>query len=182
MDYCWAYKWVFFEMFSHTARETRIRLSKGALHLKTVFVALSNMHAQVPNNDNPPPTPHKRIWKIQLCWNIWELLKRFDTQTLLFMVSSKSQRTPPKDRELFDNVYNRHPKAAEVHQMLRQDGARRSPPGRMRSGTRSGFWKLKAPKGQQRFWYTCWVLRNWTPAGAVGREALIADCQRDEKV
>ena len=54
--------------------------------------------------------------------------KRFDTQTIHFIVASKSQRTPLKDRELFDNVYNRHPKAAEVHQMLRQDGGPAKPP------------------------------------------------------
>lgn len=178
MDYCSL-------RCSHTLLERRALDYLKGLYTKKLSLwhcQICKCKFQITNNDNPPPTPHKRISKIQLCWNIRELLKRFDTQTLLFMVSSKSQRTPPKDRELFDNVYNRHPKAAEVHQMLRQDGARRSPPGRMRSGTRSGFWKLKAPKGQQRFWYTCWVLRNWTPAGAVGREALIADCQRDEKV
>lgn len=77
--------------------------------------------------------------------------KRLKAQTIHFIAASKSQQTPLKDRELFDNVYNRHPKAAEVHQMLRQDGGWQSPPGRMRSGTRSGFWKLKATKGQQRF-------------------------------
>lgn len=49
-------------------------------------------------------------------------------QTIHFIVGSKTQRTTPKDWELFDNVYNRPQKAAEVHQMLRQDGARRSPP------------------------------------------------------
>lgn len=62
------------------------------------------------------------------------------------------QKAPPKtERGLFDNAYNRHPRAAEVHQMLRQDGARRSPPGGMRSGTRFGFWKLNDTKKQQRF-------------------------------
>lgn len=49
-------------------------------------------------------------------------------QTIHFIVGSKTQRTTPKDWELFDNVYNRPQKAAEVHQMLREDGARRSPP------------------------------------------------------
>lgn len=62
--------------------------------------------------------------------------------------------------------------------MLRQDGAQRSPEGKMRSGTRSGFWTLKATRKKQRFWYTCWLLRYWTPTGAVGREPLTSDCQR----
>lgn len=145
---------------SHTAREqSRTRLSKEALHFKNclcglvICICICKFH--ITNHDTPKnPTLLKHM----------RAFKRLDTQTIHFIVASKSQRTPPKDRELFDNVYNRHPKAAEVHQMLRQDGARRSPPGRMRSGTRSGFWKLKATKGQQRFWYTCWALRNWTPA------------------
>lgn len=51
-------------------------------------------------------------------------------QTIHFIAASKTQRTAPKDRELFDNVYNRHQKAAEVHQMLRQYGAWRTPPPR----------------------------------------------------
>lgn len=52
-------------------------------------------------------------------------------------------------------------------------GPGEAPPGRMRSGTRSSFWKLKATKGggQQRFRYTCWALRNWTPNRGVGKRS-----------
>lgn len=49
-------------------------------------------------------------------------------QTVRVIAPSKSQQTTPKEREPVDNVYNRHPKAAEVHQMLRQDEAWQSPP------------------------------------------------------
>lgn len=112
----------------------------------------------------------KEIQKIPIRWNT---LKPFRPNTF-----HCCQQTPPKDRERFDNVYNRHPKAAEHHQMLRQDGARRRPEGEMRSGTRSGFWTLKATKSQQRFWYTCRLLRYWTPTGALGREPLTRNGQR----
>lgn len=75
-----------------------------------------------------PPSPHKKNSKNPTLLKHMRAFKRLDTQTIHFIVASKSQQTPPKDRELFDNVYNRHPKAAEVHQMLREDGALWSPP------------------------------------------------------
>lgn len=59
----------------------------------------------------------------------------------------KSRRTPPKDRELFDNVYNRHPKAAEVLQMLRQDGGPdESPPRRNEVRYKIGFLEAQSCK------------------------------------
>lgn len=66
------------------------------------------------------------------------------------------------------------PRAAEANQMLGQDGARPRPPGRMRSGTRSGFWDLKATKK----WATMTVIYlcgNGTPAWAVGRQVIAID-------
>lgn len=80
-------------------------------------------------------------------------LKRPDMQTIHFIVGSKTQRTTPKDWELFDNVYNRPQKAAEVHQMLRQDGARRSPPRQNEVRYEIKFLEAQSYKGggQQRF-------------------------------
>lgn len=103
-------------------------------------------------------------------------------QTIHFIVGSKTQRTTPKDWELFDNVYNRPQKAAEVHQMLRQDGPGEAPPGRMRSGTRSRFWKLKATRGGNKDSdIPVGPYETGHPTEALGREALTADCQKERK-
>ena len=64
----------------------------------------------------------------------------------------------------------------------RQAGqARRRPPGRMRSGTRSGFWALKATKGQQWFWYTCWASGNWTPSVGGGKKTTHSQLSKEAR-
>lgn len=71
----------------------------------------------------------RRISKIPSLLKHMRAFKRLNAQTIHFIIASKSQRTPPKDRGLFDNVYNRHPKSSwSPPDVERQDGARAKPP------------------------------------------------------
>lgn len=105
-------------------------------------------------------------------------------QTIHFIVGSKTQRTTPKDWELFDNVYNRPQKAAEVHQMLRQDGARRSPPRQNEVRYEITFLEAQSYKGgggNKDSDIPVGPYETGHPTEALGREALTADCQKERK-
>lgn len=111
--------------------------------------------------------------------------KGLKAQTIRLIGAKRSQSAAPEEKELFNNVYNSNPKAAELHQMLRWDGARRNPPGKMRSGTRSGFSTLTATKkgggrgGARATKILIYLLgRNWTPEQAAGSGRLLADRQK----
>lgn len=93
-----------------------------------------------------PPTPHKKNSKNPALLKHMRPFKGLKAQTIRLIGAKRSQSAAPEEKELFNNVYNSNPKAAELHQMLRWDGARRNPPGKMRSGTRSGFSTLTATK------------------------------------
>lgn len=61
-------------------------------------------------------------------------------------------------------------------------GPGEAPPGRMRSGTRSSFWKLKATKGGNKDSdIPVGPYETGHPTEALGREALTADCQKEQK-
>lgn len=91
-------------------------------------------------------------------------MKGFNTGALHLIPFGKAKKRKPES--FSDSVYNRHLRAAEIHQMSkltdkhrgnakerRGDGERErekeGPTGRMRSGQRSYFQVLKATKLQQ---------------------------------
>lgn len=75
-----------------------------------------------------PPAPPKRIQKIRLCWNIWELLKDLTHKQYISSLPVKASEPLLRTGSSLTMFITDIQKAAEVRQMLRQDGAWWRPP------------------------------------------------------
>lgn len=110
----------------------------------------------------------------------YECLSSSNTQTIhIIPVSKRPLIRTGKSLTMFITDIQEQLKSTRCWRQAGQ--ARRRPPGRMRSGTRSGFWALKATKGQQWFWYTCWASGNWTPSVGGGKKTTHSQLSKEAR-